>query len=107
MHLGAGGTGLGMTPSCCLRSSWRKVPTTGQGTLVLGLDQTSLRIPLKLVAAGEPRVFLVSDGGNWPLPIAESQAPCTHLDPHPTRKYMQVPGRFLPGLNVSSLPNAS
>lgn len=38
---------------------------------VLGLGQTSLRIPLKLLAAGEPRVFLVSDGGNWPLSIRD------------------------------------
>lgn len=72
MHWGeGGGTGLGMTPSCCLRNSWRKVPTTGKGTLDLGLSQRSLRIPLKPLAAGGPRVFLVSDGGNWPLPIAK------------------------------------
>lgn len=73
MHLGAGGHGAGVNT--------KLLPEEQLGTLVLGLGQTSPRIPLR--RCRRARVLLVSDRGNWSLPTAEGQAPYTHLDPHP------------------------
>lgn len=97
-----------MTPSC-LRSrleestahrpgnfgsrSWLNMPESCSQALVLGF-----RRPLNVPRAA--REGLAHTHGRKPKPPPLTLPPTT-------RKCVQVPGRFLPGLNFSSLPNAS